>query len=167
MATKLRSLCCNQLLWRGVLPCMTRRIQASSSWREEQKTFFEKNDKLKRPMSPHLTIYSFPLPPLLSGSHRATGLAMFTGIAAFGIGVNLLPGDYTQSVEVIKALPYASALLFLTKLYITWPLCYHGMNGVRHMVWDTARGLDMKTLYTTGYAVVALSILTALGISLL
>lgn len=32
-----------------------------------------RNERLKRPLSPHLTIYKFPLPAMLSISHRASG----------------------------------------------------------------------------------------------
>ena len=31
---------------------------------------------MARPMSPHLTIYSFPVPAILSISHRITGVAL-------------------------------------------------------------------------------------------
>lgn len=33
-----------------------------------------KNALLNRPMSPHMTIYKFPLPAMLSITHRATGM---------------------------------------------------------------------------------------------
>lgn len=33
----------------------------------------DKNERLKRPLSPHMTIYKFPMPAILSISHRASG----------------------------------------------------------------------------------------------
>ena len=37
--------------------------------------FWSKNKALKRPISPHLTIYKFQLTSMLSITHRGTGLA--------------------------------------------------------------------------------------------
>ena len=40
------------------------------------KDFFEKNDKLQRPLSYHVTIWKWELPAILSTFHRGTGAAM-------------------------------------------------------------------------------------------
>merc|ERR1711962_1471478 len=40
-----------------------------------QGEFWSKNDRLKRPMSPHLTIYKMQMTSVLSITHRFTGLA--------------------------------------------------------------------------------------------
>ena len=34
-------------------------------------------------------------------------------------------------------------------------LFYHLCNGIRHLVWDTGHGLDLKSTYVGGWAVVA------------
>jgi hypothetical protein len=44
--------------------------------KEQQTLFWAKNQKLHRPLSPHLTIYRLPLPAILSITHRATGAAL-------------------------------------------------------------------------------------------
>ncbi len=46
---------------------------------EEMQEYWEKNMKLKRPWSPHLTIYSPPFCMRTSFLHRATGIAMAAG----------------------------------------------------------------------------------------
>ncbi|XP_038047940.1 succinate dehydrogenase cytochrome b560 subunit, mitochondrial-like [Patiria miniata] len=168
MALTFRSVNCSQLLLRRLTPCMTKRVTATvSTWKDEQNKFLEKNATLKRPMSPHITIYSFPLTALLSGSHRFTGLGIYAGLAAFGVSVNLLPGDLASNLALVKSLSYGPALIFLTKLYVTWPFCYHYINGIRHMIWDTGRGMDLKSMYSTGYAVLGSSIVIALAIAML
>lgn len=48
----------------------------AKSVKEAQTEFWAKNQKLHRPMSPHLTIYRLPLPAILSVTHRATGAAL-------------------------------------------------------------------------------------------
>ena len=47
-----------------------------------------------------------------------------------------------------------------------WALWYHLLAGVRHLIWDTGRGLDMESADMLGWAVIAgsivLTILTAI-----
>src|SRR5579875_2034022 len=80
-----------------------------------------------RPLSPHLQIYRPQLTSVLSILHRASGVARFLGS---WIGLVLLFGW-------------------------TAALAYHLCNGLRHLVWDTAHALDLKSTYVGGWAVVA------------
>lgn len=50
------------------------------------ETHDAKNDRLKRPMSPHLTIYKFQLTSMLSITHRGTGVALSVITAGLGSG---------------------------------------------------------------------------------
>ncbi|XP_057302578.1 succinate dehydrogenase cytochrome b560 subunit, mitochondrial-like [Hydractinia symbiolongicarpus] len=149
--------------------CLPLSTSASSSQEITRKMlpnegFWDKNERMKRPMSPHLTIYKFELPALLSGSHRATGFALSGVIALVGVGSLVLPGNPSSYIEVIRAFDLPTWFLASGKLLLIWPVVYHTFNGVRHLAWDTGRGYDMKTLYKTGYFVVGTSIVTALGI---
>merc|ERR1712083_1109950 len=56
-----------------------------------KEQFWDKNKRLARPMSPHLTIYKPQVTSMLSITHRGTGLAqsgILTGFAIFGITSN-------------------------------------------------------------------------------
>jgi len=62
-------------------------MQVKSAQEVEYKkgeTHDAKNERLNRPMSPHLTIYKFQLTSILSITHRGTGVAL-SGITA-GLG---------------------------------------------------------------------------------
>ena len=37
-------------------------------------------------------------------------------------------------------------------------VCYHFMNGIRHMIWDTAHLLELDNVYRSGYVMVAASL---------
>ncbi|MFT5372246.1 MAG: succinate dehydrogenase / fumarate reductase cytochrome b subunit [Bacteroidia bacterium] len=37
-------------------------------------------------------------------------------------------------------------------------LCYHLMNGIRHLVWDTGRMLEIKQVYQSGWLMLAASV---------
>ena len=41
-------------------------------------------------------------------------------------------------------------------------LWFHLANGIRHLVWDTGRGLEMEQLRLSGLAVVAVSVVLTL-----
>uniref|UniRef100_T2M689 Succinate dehydrogenase cytochrome b560 subunit, mitochondrial n=1 Tax=Hydra vulgaris TaxID=6087 RepID=T2M689_HYDVU len=126
--------------------------------------FWEKNDRMQRPLSPHITIYKFELPGLLSGTHRFTGLAMSGIVFTVGSAALLLPGGAESYIDMIRALNLPIWVLAPAKCLIAFPLCYHTVNGVRHLIWDTGRGFEMKTLYKTGYFAVATSIALTIGI---
>lgn len=51
---------------------------------KSKETHDDKNNRLSRPMSPHLTIYKPQLTTLLSITHRGTGVAL-SGVTA-GLG---------------------------------------------------------------------------------
>ncbi len=40
----------------------------------------------------------------------------------------------------------------------TFALFYHLCNGIRHLFWDAGLGLDLKTVYASGWSVLAASI---------
>merc|ERR1711936_83448 len=56
-----------------------------------RENFWSKNDRLGRPMSPHLTIYKMQMTSILSITHRFTGLAqsgIFTLYAIAAVSFN-------------------------------------------------------------------------------
>lgn len=56
---------------------------------DPQEDFWDKNKRLDRPLSPHLTIYKFQLTSMLSITHRGTGLALSALMSGFAIGKTL------------------------------------------------------------------------------
>jgi succinate dehydrogenase cytochrome b556 subunit len=40
--------------------------------------------------------------------------------------------------------------------FIVFMMSYHLLNGIRHLSWDLALGLEIKNLYTTGMIVLGL-----------
>jgi succinate dehydrogenase / fumarate reductase cytochrome b subunit len=38
-------------------------------------------------------------------------------------------------------------------------LVYHGLNGIRHLMWDLRVGLEIKQVYQSGYLVLGLTVL--------
>jgi len=106
-----------------------------------------------RPLSPHLQIYRWQLTSVMSILHRASGVAL-------SVGAILLVSWLGAAADGPQ--PYAKVQWFLGSpgglvLLFGWTLAlfYHLCNGIRHLVWDTGRGLDLKSVYASGWAVLA------------
>ena len=109
-----------------------------------------------RPLSPHLQIYRPQLTSILSITHRATGIALAVGtllLTCWLISAALGPANYAGLQRFL-----ASWLGILLLLGWSWSLFYHLCNGIRHLVWDAGVGLDLKSVYLTGWIVVAASL---------
>lgn len=123
------------------------------------KEFWSKNHELKRPMSPHLTIYKPQLTSTLSIMNRITGLGASVVLYAGGIGAIFYNNSFPDLIQLIQAtIPHS--LILLTKTALGGAVIYHTLNGIRHLVWDVGYGFQLKHLYLSGYIVVAL---TAVG----
>ncbi|EAA07051.3 succinate dehydrogenase cytochrome b560 subunit, mitochondrial-like [Anopheles merus] len=115
----------------------------------------DRNARLKRPQSPHLTIYSFQLTSMLSITHRFTGLALTGYITALGLGALAMPHDATHYLTMLEGL--SAPTLIALKFTMAYPFAYHTVNGVRHLFWDMGKFLTIKEVYTTGYTMLGVS----------
>uniref|UniRef100_A0A3P9LXC8 Succinate dehydrogenase cytochrome b560 subunit, mitochondrial n=1 Tax=Oryzias latipes TaxID=8090 RepID=A0A3P9LXC8_ORYLA len=107
--------------------------------KEEMNKFWAKNSRLNRPMSPHLAIYKWSVPMLMSITHRGTGLALSGGISAFAAAALVLPGNYPYYLDLIHSLSVGPVLIGLAKFGIAFPVSYHTYNGIRHLVRSVIR----------------------------
>jgi succinate dehydrogenase / fumarate reductase cytochrome b subunit len=110
----------------------------------------------ERPLSPHLSIYKVELPMMLSGLHRITGIAL-------SVGSFLLVAWLESAVYSAEAFATLSRFLgsFIGQLMLfgwTFSLIYHSVSGVRHLLWDTGRLLEVKQIHSSSKFVVAITI---------
>jgi succinate dehydrogenase / fumarate reductase cytochrome b subunit len=109
-----------------------------------------------RPLSPDLQIYRPQLTSVLSITHRLTGVALSIGsplLVYWLIAAAAGPSGYAALHGVL-----ASWLGLFLLLGWTFSLFFHLCNGIRHLFWDAGYGFDLKTIYASGWAVVAISI---------
>ena len=113
-----------------------------------------------RPLSPHLQVYRLPLPALMSISHRASGVVMSTGTVLVALWlVMLAAGENTFNIaQQFVSHPIGKSVLFGYSV----ALFYHACNGIRHLFWDAVIGLDIPSIYRTGYLTIFLAILFTL-----
>lgn len=136
-------------------------LKVVSQPEKSSESFDEKNIRLGRELSPHLTIYKFQLPAVLSITHRGTGIALATYVSALGIGALVCPQDISSYVTMLEGLQLSASTLTAGKFILAYPMAYHTVNGVRHLIWDTGKFLKMGEVYSTGYAMLGVSIALA------
>jgi succinate dehydrogenase / fumarate reductase cytochrome b subunit len=113
-------------------------------------------------MSPHLSVYRLKYTLVSSIVNRGTGLALSVGFLLLLYWVLALirgPEAYAQA-EVVLAHPLFK-IIFAGFL---WAFSYHLIAGIRHLVWDTGRGLERSQSQKSAWAVGILSVLMALGL---
>ena len=109
-----------------------------------------------RPLSPHLQIYK-PIPTMvMSIVHRITGGALYVGtlLVAWWLIAAAVSEDYFNFVNAI----YGSWIGRLILLGYTWALIHHMIGGIRHLIWDTGRGLEKDTSTRLAIGSVILSV---------
>ena len=93
-----------------------------------------------RPLSPHLTIYRWPLTMILSIMHRVTGAALSLGMIVFILW--LLTIAFSQNGYNFFLSIMESRLGQLALFLWSFAFFLHFCNGIRHLYWDTGRGFN-------------------------
>ena len=113
-----------------------------------------------RPLSPHLSIYRPQLTSMTSILTRITGNAMLLSallIVWWFLAAASGPA-YFAIVNGFLTSWFGDLVLFFS----LWGMWYHTLAGVRHLIWDNAIGLEIKTAEKMGYAVIGGSIVLTL-----
>ncbi len=102
--------------------------------------------KHARPLSPHIQIYRWTLTMVLSILHRATGVALYAGTVLLA-GWLLAAASGEQAYALVQSIStawYGRLVLF----GYSWALFHHMFGGLRHFIWDTGRGFDLRHVET-------------------
>ena len=113
-----------------------------------------------RPLSPHLSIHKKVLTALFSIFHRITGIGLSLGsilISIWFLLINLGP-NYFLFFEII------SRSIFFKLILLIWTIgiFYHLFNGCRKLYWSFGIGMELTTVYISGYVVLFLTFLSTL-----
>ena len=118
-----------------------------------------------RPLSPHITIYRWPVTMLTSILVRITGNAL--AVSAFLVVWWLLAAAISETYYA-----YADAVItsFLGDVVMTLSvlgLWFHALGGVRHLIWDQAVALEKKTADMLSWAsLIGSVVLTVIPVAL-
>lgn len=101
----------------------------------------------------------------MSICHRGSGIAMSGGVSLFGLSALLLPGNFESYLMLVKSLCLGPALIHAAKFVLVFPLMYHSLNGVRHLMWDLGKGLAISQVQLSGVMVLVLALLSSAGLA--
>jgi succinate dehydrogenase / fumarate reductase cytochrome b subunit len=120
------------------------------------------SDQFQRPLSPHLQIYRPMLTMMMSIAHRLTGMALYFGSVLFvwWLTAASMGADYFGWVRDL----FSSWLGQLVLIGLSWALLHHFLGGIRHLIWDTGRGLDLPTAERLAQLTLAGSIVLTIGL---
>ena len=110
-----------------------------------------------RPLSPHLQVYRPQLTSVMSIMHRVSGAVLATGsllVALWLVALAAGPAVFNPVADAMQH-PLGQLVVFGYSL----ALVYHGLNGIRHLMWDLRVGLEIKQVYQSGYFVLGLTVL--------
>jgi succinate dehydrogenase (ubiquinone) cytochrome b560 subunit len=94
---------------------------------------------------------------MVSITTRFTGVGLSAGIAAAGVSCLVTdPDNLPLFLESIKQA--APAIVPVLKAVVAFPLVFHTVAGIRHLVWDqTVRGFDLPSMRNSSIAVAAIA----------
>ncbi|KAF8963122.1 succinate dehydrogenase cytochrome b560 subunit [Flammula alnicola] len=123
--------------------------------------------RIKRPTSPHFTIYQPQLTWVPSIANRIAGAGLSVLLYGFSIAYLVAPGtfDSTHVIEVIAGLP--DGVKYAGKAILAAPFAFHSFNGLRHLGWDLVKFTTIKGVYATGYIVLGASAVATVALTLI
>ena len=113
-----------------------------------------------RPMSPHLSLYRFKYTLASSIFNRFTGGVLTVGLLVllyWLVALSAGPEAYAKAYVVLSH--WFFKLVFVGLLL---SFNYHLAAGIRHLVWDTGRGLERSTSRKSAWFIGAASVLLTL-----
>lgn len=109
-----------------------------------------------RPLSPHLTIYRPQMTSMSSILVRITGTGLIVGallVVWWFLAAATSPEYYAVADGVITSW-FGDLIMSLS----VWALWYHALGGLRHLYWDTGRGLEVEFAEKLGLVMIFLSV---------
>lgn len=67
-------------------------------------------------------------------------------------------------VDTVQQVPMMGTI---ARFGVAFPLTFHLLGGIRHLVWDNAQGHEIKEVNQTGYAILGASLLASAILALM
>jgi succinate dehydrogenase / fumarate reductase, cytochrome b subunit len=114
------------------------------------------NIERSRPQSPNIQIYRPQLTSVLSFANRVTGVV--SSIAAIGLVAWLIAAAAGPQPYAAAQSALASTIGQIVLFGTTFAFFLHLCGGIRHLAWDVGYGFELRAIYASGWAVVAVSV---------
>src|SRR5215472_6067077 len=110
-----------------------------------------------RPLSPHLSVYRMSRYTLASSIfNRFTGVGLSLALVLLVYWLVSVAGGAAAQARATRLLSLPLMKLIYAACIIAF--CYHLVAGIRHLVWDTGRGLERSQSRWSAYLVAAVSV---------
>ena len=109
-----------------------------------------------RPLSPNIQIYRPQLTSVLSIANRITGVILTLGAVGLVIWLSAAAAG-PKSYELVQGAigSWAGRIVLFG---CTFAFFLHLCAGIRHLVWDTVHGFELRSIYISGWTVVGASV---------
>ncbi|MGH8209689.1 MAG: succinate dehydrogenase, cytochrome b556 subunit [Steroidobacteraceae bacterium] len=116
----------------------------------------------QRPLSPHLSVYRmFRYTLFTSFANRITGVVLSLGLLVLVYWLMAVASGAAAYTRATAVLSLSLFKLLYATLLLTFS--YHLVAGVRHLVWDTGRGLERHQSQRSAWIVGTLSVLLTIA----
>ena len=112
-----------------------------------------------RPLSPHLQVWRFTVTMAASITHRGAGIVLYGGSLLLALWI--FAAAFSPALFGTLAGLLTSPIGFIVIAGYVWSLLFHLMNGLRHLYWDTGRGLAKDTATMTAWMIYGASFILA------
>lgn len=109
-----------------------------------------------RPLSPNIQNYRPQLTSVLSIANRGTGVILSVGAVGLVIWLSAAAAGPEPYACVQQAI--GSWIVRFVLFGFTFAFFLHLCGGIRHLVWDTGYGFELRSIYISGWSVVAASV---------
>ncbi|KAG8719415.1 cytochrome b subunit of succinate dehydrogenase, Sdh3p [Ceratobasidium sp. 394] len=123
--------------------------------------------RVRRPSSPHFTIYRPQITWIGSIANRATGVGV--AVLLYGFSLAYLGGpvvgapiDSASIIGFVASLP--EWFKYATKGAVGMAFSYHSWNGIRHLLWDAGKLMSNQAVMRSGWVVVGISAISTVGL---
>lgn len=109
-----------------------------------------------RPLSPHLSIYRPQMTSISSIFVRITGTGLVVGalLVVWWFLAAATSPEYFATADAVITSWFGDLVMALS----VWALWYHALGGLRHLYWDTGRGLEVEFAEKLGLVMIVLSV---------
>ena len=95
---------------------------------------------------------------LITGGTSGIGLSIGSILITVWIVIIAFGSNYFFLFEYISSFLIFKIILFMW----TVGIFYHLFNGIRYLFWSFGIGMDLKTVYSSGYLVLCLTLIASL-----
>jgi succinate dehydrogenase / fumarate reductase cytochrome b subunit len=115
-----------------------------------------------RPLSPHLSVYKFKYTMVTSILNRFTGVGLSVGLLLLVYWLTAVAAGPQAQMRAGRLLSLPVVKLLYVALIIAFS--FHLIAGIRHLIWDTGRGLEREQARRSAWLVAVASVVLMLVI---